>query len=169
MFRGTVPRPTSRSCLKGLWYKAFVTSPEPVKLPQASAPRVGVGVLILNDAREVLLTQRKRPPEAGYWSIAGGKVEFMETLEETAVREAREETGLDVELVHLLCVTDHFVPAEAQHWVSPAYLARAVGGQLANLEPDTTEAVRFFPLHDLPERLTLTAENALAALRARGV
>ena len=88
----------------------------------------------------------------------------METLEETAVREAREETGLEVELVRLLCVTDHLVPAENQHWVSPAYLARVIGGRLANLKPQATEAVRFFPLDALPERLTFTAQNALAAL-----
>ena len=150
-----------------LWYNAFVTSPKAVRVPHKSTPRVGVGVLILNNAQEVLLTLRKRPPEAGHWSIARGKVEFMDTLEETAVREAREETGLDVELVRLLCVTDHLVPAEGQHWVAPAYLARVVGGQLANLEPDTTEAVRFFPLNALPERLTLTAKNALAAPHGR--
>lgn len=150
------------------WYNAFVTAPEPITIPATSAPRVGVGVLILNDAQEVLLTLRRRPPEAGLWSIAGGKVEFMETLQETAVREAKEETGLDVELTHLLCVSDHLIPAEGQHWVSPAYLARIVGGRLANLEPDKTEAVRFFSLDALPEHLTLTARNALAALRGRG-
>lgn len=138
---------------------------EPVDLTLTTAPRVGVGVLILNDAHEVLLTLRKRPPEVGYWSIAGGKVEFMETLEETAVREAHEETGLDVALVRLLCVTDHRIPTEGQHWVSPAYLARIVGGQLANPEPEKTEAVQFFSLDALPENLTLTAHNAIAALR----
>lgn len=124
-----------------------------------------MGVLILNEGGEVLLTLRKRPPEAGCWSIAGGKVEFMETLEETAVREAFEETGLHVELVRLLCVTDHLVPAEGQHWVAPAYLARVTGGQLSNPEPEKTEAVRFFPLDALPDHLTLTAQNALDALQ----
>ncbi len=145
-------------------YNAGVFTPEPIP----AAPRVGVGVLIRNEAGEVLLTLRKRPPEAGCWSIAGGKVEFMETLEETAVREAFEETGLHVELAGLLCVTDHLVPEEGQHWVAPAYLARVVGGQLSNPEPDKTEAVRFFPLDALPENLTLTAQNALAALGRAG-
>ena len=140
-------------------------SPDAIPLTPAGAPRVGVGVLILNEAGEVLLTLRKRPPEAGSWSIAGGKVEFMGTLEQTAVREAREETGLQVELVRLLCVTDHLVPQEGQHWVAPAYLARIVGGRLANPEPDKTEATRFFALDALPENLTLTAWNALTALR----
>ncbi|GAA3811163.1 NUDIX domain-containing protein [Deinococcus aetherius] len=143
-------------------------APETVTPASASTPRVGVGVLILNDAGEVLLTLRRRAPEAGCWSIAGGKVEFMETLEETAVREAHEETGLHVELVRLLCVTDHLVPAEGQHWVAPAYLACIVGGQLSNPEPEKTEEVRFFSPGALPGNLTLTAQNALAALRREG-
>lgn len=129
-----------------------------------AAPRVGVGALIQNDRGEVLLTLRKRAPEAGCWSITGGKVEFMETLHETAIREAREESGLDVEIVRLLCVTDHLVKAEQQHWVSPAYLARIVGGTLGNPEPEKTGEVTFFPLNRLPDNLTMTARNAIAAL-----
>ena len=70
--------------------------------------------------------------------------------------------------MRLLCVTEHLVPGEGQHWVSPAYLARITGGQLANPEPDKTEAVRFFPPGALPGPLTLTARNALAALRREG-
>ena len=129
-------------------------------------PRVGVGVLIVNEASEVLLTLRIRPPEAGCWSIVGGKVEFMETLEAAAVREALEETGLHVELLHQLCVTDHRVLAEGQHWVSPAYLARVVKGQLFNPEPEKTIAVQFFALDALPYPLTVTARAALAAFRS---
>ena len=131
----------------------------------SSAPRVGVELLILNAADEVLLTLRKRAPEAGRWSIVGGKVEYMERLEDTARREAREETGLEVELVRLLCVTDHILPDEDAHWVAPAYLARSVGGTLHNAEPDRTAELQFFPLTALPEKLTLTARNALSALR----
>lgn len=132
----------------------------------AALPRVGVGVLIVNAAGEVLLTLRRRAPEAGCWSIVGGKVEVMETVPATAVREALEETGLEVELVRLLCVTDHLLPAEGQHWVAPAYLARVVGGQLDNPEPEKTGAVRFFSPDALPDNLTLTARTALDAWRA---
>lgn len=132
--------------------------------PQAAAPRVGVGVLVTNSEGEVLLTLRKRSPEAGRWSIVGGKVEFMERLEDAARRETLEESGLHVELVKLLCVTDHLLPDERDHWVAPAYHARIVGGTLRNTEPDKTEAIRFFPLDALPDKLTLTAQSALAAL-----
>ncbi|MFC6591642.1 NUDIX domain-containing protein [Deinococcus lacus] len=130
-----------------------------------NVPRVGVGALIVNSRQEVLLTLRKRAPEAGCWSITGGKVEFMETLEETAVREAKEESGLDVTIERLLCVTDHLVPEEGQHWVAPAYLASVCGGELCNPEPEKAEAVRFFALDDLPPNLTLTARNAIQAFQ----
>src|SRR5262245_29404723 len=91
-------------------------------------PRVGVGVLLVDPHYRVLLTLRARPPEAGCWSIVGGKVDFLETLEHCAVREALEEVGVEINLVRLLCVTDHCLPHEGQHWVSPAYLGEVLAG-----------------------------------------
>lgn len=87
-------------------------------------PRVGVGVLLVDSHKGVLLTLRRRAPEADCWSIVGGKVDFLERLEHCAVREAREEAGVEVELIRLLCETDHVLPEEEQHWVAPAYLGR---------------------------------------------
>jgi 8-oxo-dGTP diphosphatase len=133
-------------------------------------PRVGVGVLLVDPCRGVLLTLRKRAPEAGRWSIVGGKVDFLERLEQCALREAREEAGVEVELVRLLCVTDHVLPDEEQHWVAPAYLGRIVSGEARNCEPDKTREVRWFELESVPENLTLTAKNAIKAyLSQRGL
>jgi NUDIX domain-containing protein len=53
-----------------------------------SQPRVGVGVLLVDQQGRVLLTLREFPPEAGCWSIVGGKLDFLEALEDCAVREA---------------------------------------------------------------------------------
>src|SRR5215471_744357 len=64
---------------------------------RATLPRVGVGVLVVDRERRVLLTLRRRAPEAGCWSLVGGKLDFMERLEECAMREAREEAGVEVE------------------------------------------------------------------------
>jgi len=83
-------------------------------------PRVGVGVLLVDEHGHVLLTLRKLAPEVGCWSIVGGKLDYLETLQECAIRESLEEVGLDVSMEALLCVTDHLLPQESQHWVSPA-------------------------------------------------
>jgi 8-oxo-dGTP diphosphatase len=126
-------------------------------------PRVGVGVLLVDTAARVLLTHRRRPPEAGAWSILGGSVELFERLEDGAVREAREEAGVDVVIERLLCITDHIVVSESDHWVSPAYLARIVRGDPVNAEPEKAFDVRWFALSDLPPNLTITARNAVRA------
>ncbi|HET8924322.1 MAG TPA: NUDIX domain-containing protein [Candidatus Acidoferrum sp.] len=129
----------------------------------SSGPRVGVGILILDHAGRVLLTLRNLPPEAGCWSIVGGKLDYLETLEQCAVREAREEVGVNVRIDALLCVTDHLLPRENQHWVSPAYLGRVSDGEAKNCEPQKTLEVRWFLLSDLPPNLTITARNAIRA------
>jgi 8-oxo-dGTP diphosphatase len=126
-------------------------------------PKVGVGVLILDHRSRALLTLRKLPPEAGSWSIVGGKLEYLETLHDCAVREALEEVGVTVSIEALLCVTDHLLPQESQHWVSPAYLGRVASGRAKNCEPRKTREVRWFPLDQLPPNLTMTARNAVAA------
>jgi ADP-ribose pyrophosphatase len=132
-------------------------------MPESCVPRVGVGVLLVDERNRVLLTLRNRPPEAGCWSIVGGKLDFLETLEECAAREAREEVGVEVSIQSLLCVTNHCLPEENQHWVSPAVLGKVPTGQTVNCEPEKTADVQWFPLDRLPPNLTVTARNAIRA------
>jgi 8-oxo-dGTP diphosphatase len=128
-------------------------------------PRVGAGVLLVDDRERVLLTLRKGAPEAGCWSILGGKVDFLETVQDCAIREAYEEAGVRIAIERLLCITDHLLPAENQHWVSPSYLARIVEGEAYNREPHKSEDLRWFGLGELPGNLTMTARNAINAYR----
>jgi 8-oxo-dGTP diphosphatase len=93
----------------------------------------------------------------------GGKLDFLETLEECAAREAREEVGVEVSIQSLLCVTDHCLPEENQHWVSPAYLAKVRTGEVVNCELEKTADVQWFDLDRLPANLTMTARNAIRA------
>jgi ADP-ribose pyrophosphatase YjhB (NUDIX family) len=68
-------------------------------------PYVGVGVVIFRDD-QVLLAQRGKWPNKFTWSIPGGAQELGETVHQTAVREIREETGLEVEIIGLVDVVD---------------------------------------------------------------
>ena len=133
----------------------------------AMYPRAGVGVLLVDQLGRVLLTLRRLPPEAGCWSILGGKLDFLESLQECAIREAREEAGVEIVIERLLCVTDHRLPSEGQHWVSPAFLGRVVAGEASNCEPHKTQEVRWFALDQLPANLTMTARNAVEAYSGR--
>mgnify|MGYP002153787573 CR=1 FL=1 len=96
-------------------------------------PMVGVGVLI-RDGERYLLIRRAADPDAGLWSIPGGLVEVGEKAADAAVREAREETGLDVEVAEVLGVVDRIVKDESlrvkYHFVIVDYLATPKGGSL---------------------------------------
>lgn len=68
-------------------------------------PYVGVGIVVFR-GDEVLLAQRGKPPNMYSWSIPGGAQELGETVHEAAVRELREETGLEAEILGLVDVID---------------------------------------------------------------
>ena len=79
----------------------------------ALRPKVGVGVMILNDNNEVLLMLRHGSHGAGEWAFPGGHLEFGDTIFETAQREVKEETGLDVTEFELVSVFDKSVISKA--------------------------------------------------------
>lgn len=131
-------------------------------MSEQKEPRVGVGALIVEHG-QVLLVLRNRAPEADRWSIPGGKVDLMERLEAAVIREVQEELGVTIAPQRLLCVTDHILPEEGAHWVAPTYLAQIASGWVENREPGALGGVGWFPLHALPEQLTLTTRAALQA------
>lgn len=123
---------------------------------------VGCGAFIIDESEtKILLLRRKKDPEAGFWSIPGGAVEFGETFEAAVSREILEETGLKIKVLSLLSLTDHIFPENGVHWITPSYLATVVGGELQNLEPEKQDALEWFDLNHLPEKLAMPTLNAL--------
>ncbi|HYC03071.1 MAG TPA: NUDIX domain-containing protein [Azospirillaceae bacterium] len=134
---------------------------EPPTSSVAIGPRVGVGAAILDDEGRLLLVKRRRAPEAGCWGLPGGKVEFLEPLETAVVREIEEELGIRITLQGLVCLTDQIDEAHSTHWVAPVYLAHIKDGAPVNREPDALAAIGWFPLEELPDRLTIATRQAL--------
>ena len=124
---------------------------------------VGVGAVILRDDK-ILLLLRSRPPEAGSWNIPGGKVEFGETIEAALIREVKEEIGVDSEVIALLGATNHILPEEKIHWLSPPFLVK-IHGEPINNEPDKHTEMKWFDVDNLPENLTMTTSKALDAFK----
>lgn len=106
-------------------------------------PKVGSGAVVDYEGGIVLL-RREIEPRAGFWVHPGGFVDRGETLETAAIRETREEVGLDVEILRLLGVYS-FKDSEV---VVVTYAARALGG--SPTVGDESLEVRTFLPHELP-------------------
>jgi len=98
-------------------------------------PIVGVGAVIVQ-SRKLLLVKRGVEPEKSKWSIPGGAVELGERVRDTAMREAKEECGLDIKLVgdKPMDAIDNIISGENErlqyHYILLQFLARPSGGTL---------------------------------------
>jgi 8-oxo-dGTP diphosphatase len=131
-------------------------------------PGVGCGVVFLREGR-ILLLQRKKSPEAGAWGIPGGKVDFLETAETAARREALEETGLDATALSMIGISEQLFREEGQHWFSPIFHADRFTGEPQLLEPEKHGGIGWFDLSDLPKTLTLPTRHAITFLSQRDI
>jgi len=93
-------------------------------VPGPETPKLTVDVVVPDEGGLVLLVQRTNEPFEGQWALPGGFVEVGETTETAAVREAAEETGLNLEVVRLVGVYSDPERDPRGHSVSCAYLAR---------------------------------------------
>ena len=123
-----------------------MTQLDPVRRP---TPAVGVACL---RGREVLLIRRGNPPLAGQWSLPGGRIEWGERVADAAIRELREETGVEAELAGLIDVIDGvFTSRETgevtRHYMLVDYAARWISGE-RRAGDDAADAA-FFPLDAL--------------------
>ena len=107
-------------------------------------PKVAVGTIIRDERNHVVLVRRAIEPGYGRWVFPGGYVDRGEEVRVAAVREAREEAGLDIRLEELINVYSY--PGRAP--VIIVYAATVVGGCLA-CDDEGLEA-RFFAPGDIP-------------------
>jgi 8-oxo-dGTP diphosphatase len=129
-----------------------------VKRLYPNHPIIGVGVIILKQGK-LLLGKRLNEPAKGKWSIPGGVVELGETLEHAVIREAKEETCLDVSNPTLFDVVDN-VDLDANskvmyHFVIVDYLVIVKGSCEPTAASDAVE-LRWVPLNEV-EKYDLTA------------
>lgn len=109
-------------------------------------PALTVDTIIIND-ESIVLIKRLNNPYKNHWAIPGGFVEYGEKVETAAVREAKEETGLDIELTKLVGVYSNPNRDPRGHTVTVAYTAKIMGGTLKS-DSDAKDA-RFFKFEEL--------------------
>ena len=135
---------------------------------------VGRRKVILNSAGVVIVKNGKvlfqLRSDNGCWGLVGGLMELNETYAETAVREAKEETGLDVRLTAFLGIFHNhdmvWSNGDAAHVVGAYFTAEIAGGEL-RCDEESRE-LRFFDPKDPPEMFAVDHVQALDAYR-RGI
>lgn len=136
-------------------------------LPGQDYPGIGVGLIIRREDGRVLMCRRLKAPEAGHWSIVGGKIDLMERAADAARREAEEETGLQIGQVNFVGVVEAILGQEDQHWVSLIYLTENFGGEPRLTEPDKHSDLQWIDIDHLPQPLSVFARQALEQLNAK--
>lgn len=126
--------------------------------PQTPSLTVDTIIRLLDKpGNPIVLIERKYPPFG--WAIPGGFVDIGETVEAAAIREAKEETCLDVTLTGLLGVYSDPSRDPRGHTVSLIYMAEAHGEPRAE---DDAKAVKWWNLNDLPAELAFDHAKILA-------
>ena len=110
-------------------------------------PLLTVDTVIIFQGKIVLI-RRGNPPYQDHFALPGGFVEVGETVETAAVREAKEETGLDVKLLKLLGVYSDPLRDPRGHTVSVCFLARGSGNLKAGSDAKDTG---LFGIDEIPE------------------
>ncbi len=120
--------------------------------------RAGCGVMVFNDRKQLLLGLRNSDVELadselheeGTWTMPGGNIEYGETFEEAVIREAKEEAGIDIYDLEVICVqTDK---NEHAHYISVGLIAHSYSGTPTALEPDIVKW-QWFDLNELPKKI----------------
>ena len=126
--------------------------------------KVGMGVMVLNDKGEVLLQKRKGAHAEGQYALPGGHLEYMESFADCAKREVREECGMEIDDVQLLCLANEKenVP---KHYINICVRAHWKSGEPHIMEPERTESLGWYSLDDLPSPLFASTARAITSYK----
>ena len=107
-----------------------------------------VDIIIEIESEGIVLIKRKNPPFG--WALPGGFVDYGESLEEGAVREAKEETDLDVTLIKQFHTYSNPIRDPRHHSISTVYIAKAKG--IPHAKDDAME-IGIFDRSNLPDEI----------------
>ncbi len=114
--------------------------------------RIGVGVVIWRDSK-FLMGKRRNSHGHNTWSVPGGHLEFGETYAECAVREALEETGMYINNVRFLALTEDTFPEDGKQYITIWVESDWKSGEPTITEPDKWVDQQWRTFRDLPSPL----------------
>jgi 8-oxo-dGTP diphosphatase len=123
-------------------------------------PKVGVAIIITKND-QVLLMKRKGIHGKGTWSTPGGHLEFGESPEQCAAREAKEEVGLDVVDIRFRAITNDMFDTTGKHYITIWMEGNSISNDPVIAAEDEVAEIGWFAWESLPEPLFLSLENLL--------
>ena len=126
--------------------------------------KVGVGIMVFKDGK-VLLGKRKSPLGQGEYAGLGGHLEFGESIEDCARREAMEEAGVKLKNIKFLCLSS-LKKYQGKHYIDIGLKAEWAKGEPKTMEPDKCEGYAWYDLNNLPSPLFASEHNYLKALKS---
>ncbi len=125
--------------------------------------KIGIGVMIFKDGK-VLLGKRNGSHGAGEHAFPGGHLEYLESFEECARRETREETGIEIKNIHFQFLTN-VIKYAPKHYVHIGLIADCESGEPQVLEPEKCESWSWYDLESLPTPMFEMCKLAFRALK----
>jgi 8-oxo-dGTP diphosphatase len=116
-------------------------------------PRVGVATFLVNTQNQILIGNRINSHGHDTWALPGGHLEFMETVENCAQREVLEETGIVINEVKILNITNDFLKKDNKHYITIFTLTKSFHGVPEIKEPDKCRYWKWVNVNDFPKNL----------------
>jgi 8-oxo-dGTP diphosphatase len=112
--------------------------------------------------KKILLVKRGTVPFRGYWALPGGRVEKEETIQEAVIREVKEETGLEVEIIRKIGEYHEFgVQDEIEYDYYPAcFLVKLMKGGIKRQKTEIQE-IKLFDLGHVPKKLAFVHSSMI--------
>lgn len=126
-------------------------------------PKVGVGVMIMKNGK-VLMGKRKNAHGEGEYAWPGGHMEYMESFEECAKRETREETGIEITNIRFLRLMN-LKAYPPKHYVDIALVADWKSGKPQICEPEKIEEWNWYDLDNLPTPVFYTIPSYIESYK----
>ena len=100
-----------------------------------------VYILLFDESGKRVLMVKNKGSQGSYYTLPGGRVEKGETLQEAAIRETKEETGIDIEIEGIIFVNEAFIENVKQHSIFITFKGKHIGGDLVLSRPDEIEEI----------------------------
>jgi 8-oxo-dGTP diphosphatase len=126
------------------------------------AGRTTVAIVEFADKR-ILLIKRRTVPFKGYWALPGGRIEARESIQEAVVREIKEETGLDIEIIKKIGEYREkgFKDGVEYDYTPACFLAKPIGGKIRRQESEIEE-IRLVKLEEIPKKLAFVHSRMIS-------